>query len=404
MKIMFFSSFYFPNEYGGTEVCLRILANELVRMGHDVAVVALGLKFDETIVEGVKVSRVPIANLYLPFSDNKRHSTFSKLLWHCFDTWNPVACHRVKNIIETIQPDVIHTHGLVGFSCALWKFLKEKSIPIVHTLHDFYLNCPRGRHKDNHYCERQCTICSLFSLPKRFMCRNVNHVIGVSQFLLDQHLQNGYFDSDRSSVIYNPIFNKHTVLPDVEFSPESGNLRLGFIGRLDPQKGVEILLDTCDLIMPYFSSIDLYIAGEGESGYEKILRSKAKSCCANAIFMGKVSPDVFYRQVHLVVVPSQWREPLGRIPMEAFSFGLPVVSTPSGGLPETTRGAAGVVAASGDAWALAKAIREAVQRLVENPEGVRSSALVEAKKYLPSEIACQHLKLYESISNGINIS
>jgi glycosyltransferase involved in cell wall biosynthesis len=399
MKIMFFGTAYFPNEFGGGEVCMRILANELVRMGHNVAVVALDSEYSETFVDGVKVFRAPIANLYLTHRPNEKHGVFSKLIWHTIDVWNPVACRRVENIIKTFQPDIVHTQVLSGFSCAIWRFVKKLQIPVIHTLHDFYLICPKGTpYKNNRYCGNKCLICNLFSAPKRLMCRNVDHVIGVSHFVLRQHLKNGFFKEKYSSVIYNPNLPSSASMPDVlPFSSEIEAFHIGYISRLESRKGIEILMQACDSLELPFPMIKLYIAGEGAMEYELLLKAKAERSRIKTIFLGKVDPHRLYSQVHLVVVPSQLQETLGRIPMEAFSYGLPVVSTPFGGLPETTKGEAGVLAISGDAEALAASIREAVQRLIDNPERIRSAALAEARKYAPSIIAQQHLSLYESM-------
>jgi glycosyltransferase involved in cell wall biosynthesis len=399
MKVLFISTSYFPNEYGGGEVCLRILANELVSLGHTVAVISLASEYSEAIVDGVKVFRVPIANLYLPHRPNDKHFALTKFLWHVIDVWNPITTRRIINIIEIFRPDIAHTQVLSGISCAIWNFINKLRIPIVHTLHDFYLLCPKGTpYKHNRHCVKQCLTCSLFSKPKQFMCRNVDYVIGVSNFILKQHLKKDFFKEDNSNVIYNPNLQKPRSIPIISsFSLGIKTFHIGFIGRLESRKGIEILIHACDLLELPFPVVVLYIAGEGVTEYELVLKARAEKCRIKTIFMGKVDPHIFYSQVHLVVVPSQVKESLGRIPMEAFSYGLPVVSTPLGGLPETTKGKAGVVATSSDAESLAIAIQEAVKRLVDNPAQIRSAALAEADKYTPTKIAEQHLMVYESV-------
>jgi glycosyltransferase involved in cell wall biosynthesis len=49
------------------------------------------------------------------------------------------------------------------------------------------------------------------------------------------------------------------------------------------------------------------------------------------------SPDVatIYSMSHLVIIPSQWEEPFGRIALEAMLSGVPVIASRTGGLPES---------------------------------------------------------------------
>jgi glycosyltransferase involved in cell wall biosynthesis len=47
-----------------------------------------------------------------------------------------------------------------------------------------------------------------------------------------------------------------------------------------------------------------------------------------------VSPDRLLAEIDVLVVPSIWHEPLGRVVLEAYAFGVPVIATCLGGTPE----------------------------------------------------------------------
>jgi glycosyltransferase involved in cell wall biosynthesis len=104
---------------------------------------------------------------------------------------------------------------------------------------------------------------------------------------------------------------------------------IGFIGRLDPHKGVHVLIDA----MHYLANkkIELIIAGEGI--LENTLKRSA-SKLNNVKFIGRVkNPYLFMNKIDLLVVPSI-REPLGNVCLEAGLCKTPVLAANIDGLPE----------------------------------------------------------------------
>lgn len=90
MKILLVNSLYPPEIVGGAEVSVSLLAEALVRRGHQVSVVCLQ-KAEETsigAIEGVQIYRLQIDNDYWPFDQNRKPSRFQRLKWHLRDTWN----------------------------------------------------------------------------------------------------------------------------------------------------------------------------------------------------------------------------------------------------------------------------------------------------------------------------
>jgi len=127
---------------GGAEKSVKLLCEGVVRAGVEVVVVSLH-PGEGTIVEtlnGVKVYRLPIDNVYWPF-DPKRRSPLAKMQWHLRDVWNHAARLRFSRS-QGRKADVVHTNNLTGFSVSLWSELRAQSLPIVHTLRDYSLFVP----------------------------------------------------------------------------------------------------------------------------------------------------------------------------------------------------------------------------------------------------------------------
>ena len=121
-------------------------------------------------------------------------------------------------------------------------------------------------------------------------------------------------------------------------------------------------------------------------------------------------PRDFYRVSRAVLVPSLWRESLGRVPMEALANGIPVLASDRGALPETL-GSAGFVFVIPERYtAQSLAIptsREVapwvavLEKLWDDPEfeaGHRALARAEAQRWEPSAVSAQFERLFRSLS------
>jgi glycosyltransferase involved in cell wall biosynthesis len=133
--------------------------------------------------------------------------------------------------------------------------------------------------------------------------------------------------------------------------------RVGFLGRLEPVKGLDVLLQACERLS---RPATLVIAGDGSE------RRRIEQECANCGHVRLLPPVAFHdvpaflRALDVVVLPSVTipplhREQFGRVLVEAMAAGVPVVGSDSGGIPETI-GDAGLVVPERDVDALAGAI------------------------------------------------
>src|SRR5205807_513311 len=97
-------------------------------------------------------------------------------------------------IVAALRPDVVHTENLIGLSVGIWRLARAASIPVVHTLQDYQLLCPRGTmFRRGRSCARQCRACRIFTARRRAASVVPATVVGITKFVLAMHQTHGYF-------------------------------------------------------------------------------------------------------------------------------------------------------------------------------------------------------------------
>jgi glycosyltransferase involved in cell wall biosynthesis len=146
---------------------------------------------------------------------------------------------------------------------------------------------------------------------------------------------------------------------------EDGTPTVGYLGRLVSEKGLSLLTDTLDQMQVPWRAL---IVGTGP--LERELREWMKRYPGRCSLMTSVrhaEVPGYMNAMDVVAVPSRttnnWREQFGRVVVEAFACGIPVIASDSGELPFTV-GDAGVIVheGDGDAWA------RRLQELLRSPE------------------------------------
>jgi glycosyltransferase involved in cell wall biosynthesis len=176
---------------------------------------------------------------------------------------------------------------------------------------------------------------------------------------------------------------------------------VGFLGRFVPEKGLELLTATLDQLRTPWRAL---LVGSGP--LEKTLRTwAARHGSRVRIETGTAHDDVprWLNAMDVLCAPSQttprWREQFGRMLIEAFACGVPVLASDSGEIPFVV-GDAGVVVAEGDrgAW-----VRE-LGRLLDDEGrrrelGTRGRSRAEVMFAWPV-IARQHLAFFDQLIDG----
>lgn len=390
MRIAIFNSLYYPDIKGGAEISVKVLAESLQELGHEVFVICSSDQVRHRNIQGVNVLYLPPHNLY-PFKDSSKKPLLLKALWHLLDFFNVFMLIRIWRIVRRLKPDILHSNNLAGLSIAPWLVGKAHKIPVVHTLRDYQLLCITGAmFRNGKPCSQQCLLCKLLTLPKKHLSRDVGYVVGNSRFVLDRHLRYGDFPKAKTKVIYNSYENNRQHSNGVK----SDKLRFGFIGRLDPIKGVDLLVDAfkgADIAQ----TAELIIAGNGLDTYVQALRAKAADMPVK--FLGAVEPSEFFDKVDVVIVPSLWEEPLSRVIFEAYAHGKPVLGSLRGGTPEILIENETGFLFDTDTPAELSGILKKLSHNQTLIGALSVQCLDKAKRFLPDQVVKGYMKAYQSI-------
>jgi len=254
----------------------------------------------------------------------------------------PVAVARLARLVHRLRIDVVHTNSL--HSWYGWAVATLTRRP--HVWH-----------------AREIVVQSGAALRvERFLTRHgATRVIAMSQAIADQ-------------LPGADVVVIHETVDPSEFSPgRAGRFRagadipddaplVGFAGRIDTWKGVDVLLDAWPDVTARVPGAHLVVAGGPVAGKEPYYRSLAARAAAlpGVHWLGPRTdvPDLL-ADLDLFVMPSTEPEPYGLVAVEALASGVPVVMTDAGGPREIARaatpGAADLVAPS-DAARLAGAV------------------------------------------------
>lgn len=136
---------------------------------------------------------------------------------------------------------------------------------------------------------------------------------------------------------------------------------IGFVGRIVPEKGVQILLRAAARLGGEWR---LRLIGGGSAGSEMKALAQSLEIDGKVSFVGLLPSAALpaeYHELDLLVLPSltrrNWKEQFGRVLVEAMASGVPVIGSDSGAIPAVI-GGAGRIVPEGDVAALAAALRE----------------------------------------------
>jgi glycosyltransferase involved in cell wall biosynthesis len=400
MRILNVSSLYPPNVVGGAELGLRTMSEAMAAAGHELHVVTLQPPEGrgKPVGDGrgpVTVHAVPLINIYWPFdSASGRRAAAKRALWHGIDTANAAMARQVERIVRAVQPDIVLTHNLQGFSTAVMPAIKRAAVPLVHVLHDYSLLCPQTTlWRNGRNCGLQterCTACRLLTAPRRLHLASVDGVIGVSKAVLELHRGHGLFDNVPAKVIYNalkPSLKIRTRLP----AASNDIVTLGYLGRISRSKGIETLLAAAQRLELSGVRFRLLIAGRGDPEY--LLELRRRWPLASVQYLGFVDAAKFLSRLDALVFPTESLEALGNGVFEAFSQGVPVIGSRTGGIPETIdNGITGFLYGAGRSAELAERMR----RLIDNRvlrRMMAEAALRKAEEYTAARRANEYLAI-----------
>lgn len=374
-----------PDVAGGGELSTALIARGLADLGVDVQVLTFtdGQRRIEHL-DRLTVHRLPCPNVYWSMTADQQPG-WKKAQWHLAQAFRPAPPAEVRKAVEDLRPRILHTSTLEDFGAGIWRWGRSRGLATVHTLRSYNL-LHRGATLYDADQDREIGPDAL-AKPKRAYARSLDGVIGISRHILDKHHQHGFFPDAKTAIIGNPIDEPIDTSPRQSRGADA-MIHVGILGRLSPEKGIEPFLDCLRDVVgePQWR---LSVAGKGRPEYEDHLRSIAGDLPVDWVGW-KPSRD-FLQTLDLLVVPSRWHEPFGRIVVEAYAVGVPVLCLRRGAMPE-------LVQHERTGWILDDWTPAAIAHAIAAARSMDRDAIIAvATQYQVETIARKHIEFYDSL-------
>jgi glycosyltransferase involved in cell wall biosynthesis len=311
--------FYSPVSGGAIATVTLHVARELERQGHRVEVI--------TPVDGQPTHPVGELHCIPQCHDGALQRVLKHLQARCMGWDSPEYrgyWQNVQRLLSSARPDVVVLANDIG-SAQLVRQVHPRCV-LVSWLHN---ECPlnRGTGKG---------------------LRQTDVFLACSEYIRQWFISESKLDS-------GAVFTAHAGVDSSLFFPAkprgTGSLRLLYVGRLDPNKGVDAAVDAFRILRKRSLPFKLSVAGGGwfyrrnnraEDGFVFTLRNKMDELGVD--WLGHVPrrwlPGVI-REHDIALVLSRSQEPFGLVVLEAMASGLVVLASPHGGLTEAC-GEAGI--------------------------------------------------------------
>jgi len=385
----------YPMRYNaGSEVYTQTLAHALSARNHDVEVFTreedpFGEDFAVRHDADADDARIRLHLVNMPRSrDRYRHDGVDR---------------RFADLVDSFTPDVVHVGHLNHLSTSLVAEAARRSIPVVYTLHDYWLMCPRGQFmqmhpsdptdlwavcdgQDDRKCAEHCYSRYFSGAPAErqqdvdywagWVKRRMDHVramselvdvfVAPSRYLLDRYRRDFRLPPQKL-VFIDYGFDRRRLANRSRVSGEP--FTFGYIGTHIPAKGIHQLLSAFGEVR---STSRLRVWGRPRGQETEALRALAarlpNDAGARVEWLGEyrnqdIVREVFDR-VDAIVVPSVWVENSPLVIHEAQQARVPVITAAVGGMAELVRdGENGLLFRHRDVSSLASCM----QKLADDP-------------------------------------
>lgn len=278
--------------------------------------------------------------------------------------WNQHSYRELRALIRRERPAIAHfdnTFPLI--SPAAYYAARHEGIPVVQSLHNFRLFCADASFfRDGRVCEdclgkalpwpalqHRCYrnsvlatgVVAALQVSHRAIGtwqRQVNRFVALTEFGRRKFIAGGI---PAEKIVVKPNF----LATDPGIGAGDGGYAL-FVGRLSPEKGIETLLTAWERVG---SHLPLKIVGDGP--LRGTVQAAAERLPQIAWLGRRNSAEVLelMRHAAMLVFPSRCYETFGRVIIEAYAVGLPVVASNLGSMSELiVHGQTGLHARPGD--------------------------------------------------------
>ncbi|HTP51293.1 MAG TPA: glycosyltransferase family 4 protein [Anaeromyxobacteraceae bacterium] len=304
--------------------------------------------------------------------------------------FRPGPARSIARIVREEGVDLLHGHGLVATTFAtLARTFFGARVPLIYQQHGFH-----------HHNYGPWTV-GLRKAAERAVCRRADRVVADSRADAAELVASGYARSDRVGTIY-------VGMPEPEVSEAAseavrGELCLepsrplvGFVGRLHPQKGVDVFLRAAALVRRRIAGCQFVVVGDGALEAELMSLATELGLDGALRWAGGRPDGPFLPLFDVAVLTSRW-EGLPLVLLEYMAMRRPIVTTAVAGCLE----AVGTDAAEVVAIDSPEKTAEAIVRLLCAPD--RAAALGERarsrylEQFTPSVTARRFETLYQEL-------
>jgi glycosyltransferase involved in cell wall biosynthesis len=299
MKIVIINSKFDLKSNTGAEKFSKDLLENLEKKGHEVYLFS---SFSENPDNG------KFKNIYVA-----KNKLIRKLL---LDYYNPFSKNSIEKELKKINPDIVHFNNFYGISTYAIKKVSEK-YPTLITVHDGWPLCYRATffNKGKIVCDGLDCKCyyPLSWLHKKIVRKHLKNIQLISP--------SNFLGNKLKRVFKNvKIINNGIDIPK-EITNYGKNIL--FVGRITEEKGLQTIANSLDNL-----NTKVLVLGTGK------LKNKLEGKYKNINFLGFKNPHKYYKKASILVIPSIWQENFPYSISEAMSYGLCVIGSNLGGIPE----------------------------------------------------------------------
>lgn len=352
-----------PDFMAGSEIYSHTLTQELARNGHKVFIFTrIENEFLEPYAifdENIKIQDnfINIRRINKPKDYIYKDKFIDKNIEKSF-----------REYITKVNPDIVHFGHLSHLSINLIPIAKSLGKKVVYTLHDFWLFCVKGQLIDNNneICQNpnieNCQKCSPYKPTiqevKKYLIllEKVRNQIDI--FISPSHTVRKFFIQQgvsQSKIIYQKYgFDTKAIKYRQRRFCKHSKIRFGFIGRVIPVKGINVLLKA----FKELPNEVLHIYGNIGDTQKRFLTMP------NVKFMGgynNADINKILDSIDVLIVPSIWLENSPLVIQEAFLSGVAVIASNIGGMKELIGKNEGFLFKMGDYKDLVRVIKKIKQ-------------------------------------------
>ncbi|HWP96957.1 MAG TPA: glycosyltransferase family 1 protein [Syntrophomonadaceae bacterium] len=295
---------------------------------------------------------------------------------------------KIRDGLDLFQPDVIHLATQFNMGWMGLKYGRHENIPVISSYHTDYFSYLHYYHLSwlkkplAYYLNWFHSFSRINFGPSLSTVKQMNE-LGVCHTCLWPH--------GVDSNIFNP---GHRSIPFRKQHLKDDQLLLLYVGRLAPEKNLDVLLEASRILEDHDIPYRLFIVGDGPSRLS--LETRAPKSVTFCGYRTGVELASIYASADVFVFPST-TETFGNVVLEAMASGLPVIATKVGGVSDNLLDEYnGLAFQSGDPVDLA----EKVARLVSNRkllENLGTQALLYAQERSWDRVFDQYIKTVEAV-------